>query len=244
MGRSQWLPRAQPRLLLREGRSFPNPSSTSKANSAVPPRAGAVEEEEPLKGQALGWSQCDACLRYPKAQEGAGASHSRQPVGGTSILPARSRVVTGDWQLPRGRRGGEPSPAAIFSSSRSVFSLTVSPLWSSLGPSIGDVYPAWHLMGCDTGWRGERLPSLCSGRYVGAREEMLGGRGGRGGKPRVVGKGPVGAPFGESCFSRGMLCPGRAGGELQRGPHFHQGWALPSASVILRGWLGYGSWVN
>lgn len=83
--------------------------------------------------------------RSPKAREGLQPPSPAAREGRGAA--ARSRVVTAEWQL---RRGAEPSPAAIFSCSRSAFSLTVSPRQSSLGPSSGDVYPAWHPIGCDT----------------------------------------------------------------------------------------------
>lgn len=180
VGRSRGLSRAQQRLLTREGRRFPDLCTHRQGKPGrASPRQGrrGTRAIESARTWLVSARHLSPVPPYSQQLGGAGATRPPQPAGGTFILPARSRVVTGDWQLPRGRRGGEPSPAAIFSSSRSVFSLTVSPLRSSLGPSIGDVYPAWYLMGCDTGCRGRGgwLPPPCSARRVGAREETLRG---------------------------------------------------------------------
>lgn len=119
-----------------------------------PGAGGAAPTPAPTAGRTRTGPGHGRCSRpvppHPKPSGGAAAavpgSRGRDVCGA-----ARSRVaVTGERQLPRGRRGAEPSPAAIFSSSRSAFSLTVSPLRSSVGPSSGDVYPAWQPVGCDT----------------------------------------------------------------------------------------------
>lgn len=212
VGRRRGLSRAQQRLLTQEGRRFPDLCTHRQGKQGrASPRQGcrgtrAIEA-------ARTWLVSARCLSplppYPQLGEGAGATRPCQPAGGTFILPACSRVVTGDWQLPRGQRGGEPLPDAIFSSSRSVFSLTVSPLRSSLGPSIGDVYPAWHLMGCDTGCRGRGgwLPPPCSARLVGAREGTLGGTGRERRESQAGWGGSCGAPWGGSAFLQLLGAP-------------------------------------
>lgn len=87
-------------------------------------------------------------------------------------LPCRSGTVTGDARLPRCQQGGslrQPLFLAIFSCSRSAFSLTVSPRWNSLRPGIGGRRClSWHLMAVTAAvaGRGGRLPPPCPGKPV------------------------------------------------------------------------------
>lgn len=91
---------------------FLTSTPASMANWDVPHHSGAAEGREMLKQPGLGW--CHSPVPpYTQQLGGAGATAaaaSRRDI----ILPARSRVVTGDWQLPR-PAGREPLPDAIFS---------------------------------------------------------------------------------------------------------------------------------
>lgn len=117
-------------------------------------------------------------------------------------LPCRLGTVTGDARLPRCQQGGslrQPLFLAIFSCSRSAFSLTVSPLRSSLGPGIGGRRClSWHLTAVTpaVAGRGGRLPSPCPGKRVGAGTGHWGDWEGTLGGSLLFGEGRKGATLG------------------------------------------------